>query len=395
MEPVLRHPETDEEAAACWQLLVRAFGFPRDDTDSFVEKLDKQRALAVFVGTEVAAFSRIRPFGQFWGGRRVAMGGHSPVGASPEFRGRGFGSMVTAGHFEDLRDRGEPIAGLHPASTALYRGVGFGLAGVWAHHKVPARSLQMLRPTGAVTRRGTADDIPAVKDLYRAHAPRHDGHLDRPDVWWERFFEKLDQDTYLYVVDGERPGTLAGYVIYHQGARPEGWGYRIVVQDMVAPEVDVAHALYRLLGSSSTMTDNIYLRGPNEHPLLLMLPEQDLVPEDPLRFMVRIVDMAGAFEARGYAPGTNLAADFELEDKDCPWNTGRWRLTVEDGHPAMAKGGSGSIKATPTALATLFSGYMSAWDLSAAGALSGAAERDLQALAHAFAGPTPWMPEIF
>src|SRR5690348_6096542 len=142
MEPVLRHPETDEEVERCWEVIVRAFNFPRPDKDRFVDGLDRQRALAVFVGDEVAAFSRIRPFGIYYGGKRIPMGGHSPVGTAPEFRGRGFGSMVTAGHFADLRERGEVVAALYPATTAVYRGVGFGLAGVWALHKLTTRSLQ-------------------------------------------------------------------------------------------------------------------------------------------------------------------------------------------------------------------------------------------------------------
>lgn len=398
MEPVLRHPETDDEVARCWELLVRSFGFPREDTESFNEQLDRERALAVFVGDEVAAFSRIRPFGQFWGGRRVPMGGHSPVGAAPEFRGRGFGSMVTAGHFPDLRERGEVIACLFPATTALYRGVGFGLAGSWMEHKVRARALQSLRPAlGVTTRRGTRDDIPAVKDAYRRIAPRRNGHLDRPDVWWDRLLRDFEKDVYLYVVDGDGdgPGDLAGYVLYRQANRAD-WGYRIEVMDLMAADVDVVLALWRLVGSSSTMCPNVHLRGSSEDALLLLLPEQeDITPADGLRFMVRLVDMPGAFAARGYPPGARAQVDFEVSDRDCPWNGGRWRLVVEDGAATFERGGTGRVKVSPPGLATLYSGYASAWALAETGQLPGADERDLAALTAAFAGPAPWMPEIF
>jgi predicted acetyltransferase len=127
----------------------------------------------------------------------------------------------------------------------------------------------------------------------------------------------------------------------------------------------------------------------------LLLPEQDLAPTDAMRFMVRIVDVPAAFEARGYPPGARVDVGFEVEDKDCPWNSGRWRLTVEDGRASVDKGGDGAVKASPSALATLFSGYQPARALAAAGLLTGATERDLAALGHALAGPTPWMPEIF
>ncbi|HEV7888967.1 MAG TPA: GNAT family N-acetyltransferase [Acidimicrobiales bacterium] len=394
-EPVLRHPESDDEVERCFDLVHRAFNFPRDDVERFKGETDRDRALAVFVGDEAAAFSRIRPFGQFFGGRSVPMAGYSPVGAAPEFRGRGFGSMVTAGHYADLRDRGEVVAALYPATTALYKGVGFGIGGVWGEHTVPARSLQTLRPPGGVVvRRGTEADIPAVKALYRQDAARHDGHLDRPDVWWDgRLFREFDK-VHLYVVDGEHPGALAGYTRYTHESRRD-WGYTVVVQDLVAPDADVALALWRLVGSSSTLSPEVRVVGPPEHPLLLTLPEQDLEPRQALRWMVRLVDMAGAFGARGYAADRRAAVDLDIDDGHCPWNAGRHRLVIQDGEGRLEKGGSGTIKATPTALASLYTGYATAQALRTAGHLTGASEAALTMLTNVFAAPTPWMADFF
>jgi predicted acetyltransferase len=157
----------------------------------------------------------------------------------------------------------------------------------------------------------------------------------------------------------------------------------------------VAAALWRMIGSSSTMAPTTHVTGPPEHPLLLLLPEQDLEQLSTLRFMLRIVDLPGAFAARGYGPDARLAVDIEVDDRDCPWNSGRWRVSIEGGQASAAKGGDGTVKVTPSALATLYSGYMSPWALAAAGLLPGASERDLAALTAAFSGPTPWMPEIF
>lgn len=393
-EPVLRQPETDDEVAACYEIVVRSLGFPRERLDLFRETLDRERALGVFVDGTAAAFARIRPFGLFLGGERVPMGGHSPVSTAPEFRGRGFGSMVTAGHFPDLRERGEVIAALYPATTSLYRGVGFGIAGAWNSYKVPARSLQTLRPVpGVAIRQASMDDLPGVKDAYRRQAQRTHGHLDRSDGWWEFIMRDLDKSAYLYVVD-RADGGIAGYVYYHQSPRPD-WGYRINVSEVKADDADTAVALWRLVGSSSTMASDVSMSGTPEHELLLLLPEQDLVQTESLRYMVRMIDLPGAFAARGYPLGARGTVDFELEDRDCPWNTGRWRLSFEDGNAAMAKGGDGAVRITPAALATLYSGYASATKLQMVGALPGATEREVKVLDDAFAGPTPWMPEIF
>jgi predicted acetyltransferase len=393
MEPVLRPPEGEEETARVWHMLHRAFNFPLEDVERFASDYETPRGLALFVGDEVAAYSRIKPFAMFWGGRSVPTGGFSPVAVAPEFRGRGLGSRVTVGQYADMRDRGEVLAALYPASTRLYRAVGFELAGVWARQKLPTRSLQLLRPTGVTVRRATPADLPAVKALYAAVARHRNGHLDRTDWWWDRAFKEFDK-VHLYVVDGDGPGLLAGYARYiHEPAQE--WGYTISVHEVVAPDADVAAALWRLIGTSSTMAYQVKVTGPVEHPLLLLLPEQDLQPESELRFMIRLIDMPGAFAARGYPSEARVDIGFDVEDKDCPWNSGRWQLVVSDGEGRFEKGGDGAVRAVPHALAGLFSGYAAARTLAEAGLLPGAGDRDLAALTTAFAGPTPWMPDFF
>src|SRR4051812_10417808 len=146
----VREPRDEGEVRAAWGVLSRSFGWPLNDDDRFVESLgpmDRCR-VAVTDDGEVAAFSRLRPFGQFFGGRSVPMGGHSPVGVSPDHRGRGLGTTITAAHFPAMRERGEVLAALYPASTRLCRGAGVELAGVNAQRRFPTRNLQMLPPRG-------------------------------------------------------------------------------------------------------------------------------------------------------------------------------------------------------------------------------------------------------
>src|SRR5437764_21723 len=113
----------------------------------------------------------------------ATMAGYLPVGVGPEFRGRGLASVITADHYPVLRERGEVIAGLYPATTRLYRGVGFELGAVWSDRRLPIRSLQTIASVpGVEVRRAKRDDIPAIQACYAAHAPNHPGWLDRPEV---------------------------------------------------------------------------------------------------------------------------------------------------------------------------------------------------------------------
>src|SRR5688500_4614635 len=95
MDPVLRAP-TAEENAAVWQMICRAFNFPAEDLERFTSDVETAQGLAAFIDGEVAAYSRIKSFAMFFGGRPVPTGGYSPVGAAPEFMGWGLCPRGTA-----------------------------------------------------------------------------------------------------------------------------------------------------------------------------------------------------------------------------------------------------------------------------------------------------------
>ena len=393
----VREPADEGEIRQAWQMLSRSFGWPLADEDKFVEGLGPaERCRVAVVDGEVAAFSRLRPFGQFHGGRRVAMGGHSPVGVGPEFRGRGLGTTITTAHYDAMRERGEVLAALYPATTRLYRGAGFEIAGVWAERAFPIRSLQMLPPGGGAARprRAKREDVAAVKDCYRRQAVSRPGWLDRPDVWWDRILEKPWDERHLYVVDGTG-GSIEGYIMYrHTSAADQAFGFGIAVMDVIADDRDVALALWKLVASSSTMVRQVSVVGPPEDPLLLLLPEQDLSTRHDLRWMLRLVDAPGAMAARGFRP-VSVAVDLEIDDRHCEWTRGRWRLSVEGGEGRLEPGGDGSVRIGIGALASLYSGYAAAGTLAATGMLHGATEADVAALDAAFSGPTPWMSDFF
>lgn len=395
----VRAPDNEDELRAAFRLTAQAFNAPLEREDLVVAQTDPERSRCVFVDGTLAAFSYVRPFGEFFGGRSVPMGGFSPVAVAPEFRGRGLGSVVTAAHFPAMRERGEAVSGLYPASTRLYRGVGFELAGAWASFSVPTRSLQMLRPEPGVSiRRATADDIPALKACYRRVAARRHGWLDRPEVWWtNRIFEKFDSQ-YVYVVDGSG-GELDGYIRYTHGPGPAGrWGYSINVAEVVAERTEITLALWRLVGTSSTQATEANLTGSPEHPLRFLLPEQDLVTKGEIRWMLRIIDVAAAVEARGFPQPVTATVDLDLDDRQCDWNPGRWRLTVDGGRGRLERreaGGNGALRLSVNAFAALYSGYASAFTLAEADFLTGGSDRDLDALTAAFSGPTPSIADFY
>jgi predicted acetyltransferase len=393
MTPEVRAPRDEDEQRAIWGMLCRAFGWNVADFERFRGGGPLERILAVFVDDEPVATSRIREFGQFFGGRCVPMGGFSPVGVSAEHRGRGFGSLVTAAQYPLLRERGEVLSGLYPATNALYRKVGFEIAGVWSQHKTRTRELQRLPlGRGIPTRRATADDRPAIEACYARVAPGIDGFLDRRELWWNRLFGPENQQ--LYVVDGT-DGTIAGYVRYTLQFPSTSELASFDVAELVADDPEVVHALWRLIGSSSSIAPECHIVGPPEHPLTLSLPEQDLSLRSEWRWMTRIIDAPGAFAARGYPANATLAASLRVVDPQCDWNDGRWQFVIEGGEGRLERGGTGDIELGIGALSTMYTGYATPLRLAQAGLLRGGSTAELRALGTAFAGPTPWMPDFY
>lgn len=67
---------------------------------------------------------------------------------------------------------------------------------------------------------------------------------------------------------------------------------------------------------------------------------------------------------------------------------------MADGRGTVEKGGSGTLKLDARALAALYTGYLTAQELVAAGMLQAPPEA-LAAAGLVFAGPRPWLPDMF
>ena len=83
---------------------------------------------------------------------------------------------------------------------------------------------------------------------------------------------------------------------------------------------------------------------------------------------LRLVDLRAALEARSYAAAGSLT--FEVTDEFCPWNAGRWRLTVTmaRGRPCRASDDADPDLTLDTAdLASVYLGTFTFADLAGAG----------------------------
>lgn len=375
---------TDADVDGLWDLFKLGFGATEARRDEWVRDLDPARSLIVDGPRgEVAAASHIRPFTQWFGGRGVPLAGYSPVAVLPEHRGRGLGRAVTAGQYGDLRERGEVIAGLFPASLALYRSVGFECAGSYVHRRFPANDLARIRPTRPVdVRRGTVEDVAAVHRCHAAAAPGRDGSLSRSERWWEGRLPPTLDGTQLYVVDDPaRPGDLLGYAIYRHGKARAPYDYSVVVSEVLSDDPDVVRALWRVVASSGSQAPDLEVIGPAEDDLFLLADHAapDVVRSE-IRWMLRIIDLPGAMAARGWPSQARGQVHLAVIDEHAPWNHGTWVLDVADGHATATPGGDGTVEATIGGLSSWWAGYAPATRLARTGHLASADRNALAVL---------------
>lgn len=377
---------------------AQAFAIPASDLERSRGRVRLDRYLGAYVDGEIAGVLAVHPLRQVFGGRPVPMGGVASVAVVPEHRGKGIAPRLLQRALETMRERGEVISSLHPATTRVYRAAGWELGGTFAVHTVPARSLGLLPPGEPErVRRATAADLPLVRERYARETLRHDGWIDRPDWFWAPEFELRDDQWYLYVCDAPSGDALDGYALYQQVRLAGRWGYGITVHELVAGDPSSTSSLWRTVASSAAQVESVTVAGADIDFLLLALPEQDIRPRGALHWMTRVVDAPGAIAARGFPCGLGLEVHLELRDKQAPWNEGKYVLRVDAGHGTLEPGGTGDVRVTANGLAGLYTGFTSARALAAAGLVHAAddAPGALDALDAAFSGPRPSMLEAF
>jgi predicted acetyltransferase len=389
----LRESDLDQ----AWELDRECFNQPDERREFFVGTAAPEHLVGAFDGERLVALSRALPLAQYFGGRSVPMGGISSVATAPEYRGRGLGKRTVAGCIDLMRERGDAISTLFPATTDLYRQLGWEVAGSYLIRWIPPDALSGLAGAeGVRVRRGGPDDLPAIRSAYRRLAPQVNGLLDRPDSLWEAYVSQWKRCRVFVAED--TAGGVVGHLVYRQVAGEHGalgGPFQLVVEDHAALTRDAELALWRVLGSWSTMVDRIVYRGPAEDPLLLLLPQQALKVLAEVRWMTRMIDVTRAVERRGFAAGVDVEVHLALSDPLIEANRGRFVLRVAKGSGRLEPGGDGSIAMDVAHFAPLYTGWASTATLARLGSLRGGSDEERSRLDAAFAGPTPWILEQF
>jgi predicted acetyltransferase len=404
---------TEEEKSSVLAALSLGFGAP-DAAEGWAERTPSEQLRVVEDDGQFASVLRVSTMSQYWLGRPAPSAQVLALATSLERRARGHGLALLKGLFGELREAGIPTVTLQPSTARFYRGAGFEFAGAWNLYEVSCEHVPPLDPAYRA-RRLDADDLAPMIALYERIAPSRHGAFVRDERWWRQRLGRTrppdrQPTVNLLVETSDGPvGWLMLAFSTDTGHRNAPTRIRAQVQDWgCLPGHDLA--LLGVLAGYRSMEGVVNWSGPDPDPLLFLLPNESLRLYERRHWMLRLVDLAGAFEARPYAGEAEGRVVLRVDDAICPWNTGTWALEISGGHGKLVRlsgdgndggdgsdgsGPSGPVAASVRGLAALFTGFAAPEELASAGLLLGADAGDLLVLRAAFAGPPPFTAELY
>ncbi len=392
-------PTTDEQVARIARLISLAFGGTLPASDEWLRTAGLEHVRAFARPTAPAAaipacLLRV-PMGQYFGGRAVPMLGVAGVAVAPEARGRGLARDMMNAFVASAHSEGFPLAALYASTQSLYQQSGYEQAGYRYNTRIDIQTIGVRERGGEVVALG-ADDRARVRACYARWAAVFNGALDRGDYCWKRIERNRDQEFDGFGIARDAGHSeLDGYVYFSRRRDQHTGRHDIIVSDLAFLTPAAGRRILGFLSDLGSMGLTAIIPGAPAHPITALMPQQRFDVEKRDIWMLRIVDAAKAIAGRGYSTGVALAVTIEVEDPLITGNRGVWRLELADGKAALERTQSRpQVTITERGLAALYSGMRTPAELALLGLIRGDATA-LQALAAAFAGPTPWMSDMF
>jgi len=405
-------PLVEADRDAVFRIARICFNVPPEWIRSVGPELRLDRYLGSEVNGALAGVAADFDLRQWFHGRAVRCSGVASVAVLPEHRGAGHASRLVEELLRRARREGMAVSSLYPATTRVYRQLGYELAGQRSQFRVKLSDLPAgwsadggLAAGGTEVAESGLAELDVIRRCYRRFASRHTGLVEcDTEDWWRRRVFRLWSDAPVRVVVARRPGPggvapageIEGYAAFQLDAIPGTWSYDIACTHFIALTPGAAWALlkyfrgYRGLGQSLS-----WYGSPNE-PLAVWLGAgaEDVTPVRTQRFMTRLVDVSGALTARGW-PEVSVETTFAVRDALFPENEGPWRMEVSEGRARVERADrpAGCLLSIG-ALSALYTGHLTMPDLVSLGWID-PGEPQLPALSRIFSGPAPWMPDIF
>ena len=367
---------TVDDFAASIRLGTEAFGTPPagTPTPSAAEfPYPGRHSWGTFEGDRLVARVIGREYHAWFHGRAVPTCGVAGVTVQAEHRGTGLLADLMAAMLTEAGERGEVLSTLFPSAPGIYRPFGYELVGSYDVVEVPVGELATVRPPESTitTRRATAADFDAVRDVYDTWAAAQNGPLTRRGASFPAAADEFVGGFTGVTLAVDEAGTVVGYCSWDRGT-----GYdadaTVSVSDLLALNPDGYRALWRMLGSFTAVTGQIRVRTSGDDPARLVLPSASWRVRRRYPYMLRVHDVAPALS--GIRTPVDADLRFSVSGDRLGTANGDYRLRTVDGRTACEQA-PGTDAPAPVfdvrGLALAFAGTQSCANLRLAGLLTG------------------------
>lgn len=396
-------PDEFRAYASVWE---RTFNF--DGKDEELEEEAKAHELdrsivavenGEFVGTGGAfSFEMTTPGGS------VPAAGLTAIAVLPTHRRKGILTAMMRQHFEDVREREEPVAILRASESVIYGRFGYGIASYdskWKVNRAQARLGSTPAGSGVVGLIEKDRARRVLPEVYRRAAPSIPGFLSRGEASWNHYF--LDFESWrggftsnrfaVYEEDGE----ALGYLRYRvkdtwEDSLPRN---EVLAAEMITITPEAEAELWRYIFATD-LTQVIKTQNrPSQELIDLLLAE----PRQLSRKLVdglwaRLMDVPAALGARRYRSAGKLT--LRVEDEFLPECGGTFRLEGGmDGAECHPTGDNPDLTVDARALGARYLGLGSFEMMLPLGLVSGSIEsvRSADSMFDWFT--VPWCPHYF
>ncbi|MBD2344120.1 GNAT family N-acetyltransferase [Anabaena subtropica] len=371
-------------------ILEQCFVMSSGDSKIYAKGIGLENFRVIYREDIVAGGLAILPMGQWWGGQRVPMAGIAAVGIAPEYRGDGAAIALIQHTLQDISEQEIPISVLYPATQRLYRKAGYEQAGTSCVWEISAESIQIRQqplPVEPIIPKNQT----FFRELYQQQAQLTHGYLDRHPAIWQGLMRTSDSETlYSYLIgDKDQP---QGYIIFTQERTKDDTILRI--RDWVMLSNAAVQSFWSFIANHRSQIDKVLWKSSVVDALTLLLPEHSATIKNQDRWMLRIVDVCKALEARGYPSGVDAELHLEVQDDLLTANNGKFILSVANCKGKVTQGGKGELQLDIRGLAPLYTGLFTPRQLQLTGKLN-ATETALLTATQIFASESPWMVDFF
>ncbi len=397
---------SEDELPAYIRALDFAFsGVASDETIERESALaEPDRCFAAFDGPDIVGTTGVITMPMTVPGGELEVGFVTAVGVRPTHRRQGVNTLLMRRQLDDAHERGELVDVLFAEEGGIYGRYGFGLATFGLEIEIESARSAFVRGYERAGRLRLGDRTAALTDilaLYETTRFARPGmvRLDEPRFDYWLLHNDDDREIPHLVVVHEGDDGVDGYAIYRVKSE---WtrgvpGSVLTVHDLQATTPGAYADLWRYILDIDLIHRVDAWNRPVDEPLLHLLQEPRRLGARVVdNLWVRPVDLAGALRARRYASDGRVV--FEIIDRFCPWNDGRYAVEVSAGEASVTENADepAGLVCTVNEVGAAYLGGTTFRQLHRAGRVD---ERTPGSLARADAmfgwDPAPWSPFAF